>query len=660
MVHALRVSRMHAASLSIQAPYVPSRFAYRRRPSLPVMVGRVQVGGVINGAPAPLVLQSMCTTKTTDVAATVAQSVLLARAGCQIVRITAPGVKDAQALKAIREGVDAAGFPDVPLVADIHFMPAAALEAIEHVEKVRVNPGNFADKKRFATQEYTDADYHDELERVRERFAPLARRAKELGRALRIGTNHGSLSDRIMNRFGDSPAGMVESALEFVQFAEDEGLRALIISMKASNPKVMVQAYRLLVSRLDARGTPYPLHLGVTEAGDGEDGRIKSAAGIGALLEDGLGDTIRVSLTEPPEYELPVARALAAAYDGKRAFAAPADAPAEAVRFYEYQRRIPEIARVGADVPIGGGLIPRVLAPESAHGPSATEPAADALITDGQLWSLQAHSIPGAERGDPLRVLTARDSIVPIATLRAGEAFDSATIPAGALVLLRLSDDAPAAAIARSLSALPAGVVVGIAESGIIGETRAYRLLAAVSEQLFAAAETRQTGTGVRHPLVIALPFHHDELAIAAIAGGLLIDGLGDALYLPTTADPRRLAFTLLQAVKARITRADYVACPSCGRTQFDLMEVTAQIKAVTDHLDGVTIAIMGCIVNGPGEMADADFGYVGSGPGKIDLYRGKDVVRKNLAFDRARDELITLIKDSGRWKDPAVATIPS
>jgi (E)-4-hydroxy-3-methylbut-2-enyl-diphosphate synthase len=337
------------------------RYAFVRRISQPVMVGRIQVGGLIDGRPAPLVVQSMCTTKTTDVAATVAQCELLARAGCDVIRITAPGVKDAQALGEIRARLNAAGFADTPLVADIHFMPAAALEAVEHVEKVRVNPGNYADKKAFKIVEYSDQQYREEVERVAERFIPLVRRAKVLGRALRIGTNHGSLSDRIMNRFGDTPAGMVESALEFLRIAEGEGFRDCIISMKSSNPKVMVQAYRLLVARLEAGGHPaYPLHLGVTEAGDGEDGRVKSAAGIGALLEDGLGDTIRVSLTEPPECEIPVARALAARYDAGRDRLGPAAVPVEPIDPFSFRRRAAEITRIGPDLPIGGTLIPRV------------------------------------------------------------------------------------------------------------------------------------------------------------------------------------------------------------------------------------------------------------------------------------------------------------
>ncbi len=638
---------MAAAPLS---SYIPSRFGWQRRPSRAVRCGDVQIGGMRNGRPVPIVIQTMCTTKTPDISATVAQCILLAEAGSELIRITAPGVKDAQALKLIRAQFSAAGFARIPLCADIHFMPAAALEAIEHVEKVRVNPGNFADKKAFKVIEYSDAQYAEEVAHVAERFAPLVKRAKMLGRCLRIGTNHGSLSDRIMNRWGDSPRGMVESAMEFVRIAESEGFYDLVISMKSSNPKVMVQAYRLLAAHLEAHGERYPLHLGVTEAGDGEDGRIKSAAGIGALLEDGLGDTVRVSLTEPPEFELPVARALVARYAGWRATHSPTlaapDAPREAIDPYTYQRRAAEITRLGADVPVGGTLIPRVLVPATAPGPSGKEPAADAQVADGTLWRLMAVSIPGAERGNPVPS-AASHTQVPLLLSKAGEPLGP--IAPGALLLLRLEGEDPTVALRSTIAELPAGLVVGLAECGLLGETRAYRLLAALIEEHFA------TG-GPRHAIAIALPFQADELAISAIAGGLLIDGIGDALYLPAAPDPRRLAFTLLQAVKARITRADYVACPSCGRTQFDLMEVTAHIKEVTNHLDGVTIAIMGCIVNGPGEMADADFGYVGAAPGKIDLYRRKEKVRNGIPQAGAREELVRLIKESGLWKEPGLA----
>jgi (E)-4-hydroxy-3-methylbut-2-enyl-diphosphate synthase len=642
----------------LRSPYVADRLAFVRRASRAVQVGAVQVGGTVKGAPAPLVVQSMCTTPTQDVTATVGQCIRLAELGCQIIRVTAPGVKDAQALRAIRRGLSEAGFGGVPLVADIHFMPAAAMEAVEHVEKVRINPGNFADKKRFAVKEYSDADYQEELERVAERFLPLVRRAKELGRALRIGTNHGSLSDRIMNRFGDSPRGMVESAMEFIIIAESVGFRELIISMKSSNPKVMVHAYRLLCARLAGHGEEYPLHLGVTEAGEGEDGRAKGAAGIGALLEDGIGDTIRVSLTEPPEAEVPVAQALARRFDSRRAFPAPAGAPAERLDPYRFQRRVSEIVRIGADLPCGGGLLPRVLVAGHSPLPPPNQPAADAEVDDQQLWFAQAHSIPGADGCRAVAGERARaparppePSRLPLVHLKAG-----CTLPAiapGSLVLLRLGDQDPVQALRETLPRLPAAALVGIAEPGLIGEVRAYRLLSSVIDEQFAAAEARQPGSGRKPPICISLPFQGDELALGAICGSLLIDGIGDALYLPAAAAPRAQSFTVLQAVKARVTRADYVACPSCGRTLFDLMEVTAHIKEATSHLDGVTIAIMGCIVNGPGEMADADFGFVGSGPGKIDLYRGKEKVRSGIAFVGARAELIGLIREAGRWKDP-------
>jgi (E)-4-hydroxy-3-methylbut-2-enyl-diphosphate synthase len=624
-----------------EGPYVASRFQFKRRVSRAVKIGAyLQIGGN-----SPIVIQSMCTTPTQDVAATVKQCISLAEVGCQLVRITAPGVKDAMALKDIRRDFSAAGYGKVPLVADIHFMPPAAMEALLHVEKVRVNPGNFADKKRFAVTQYSDQTYREEIERVRERFVPVVLRAKELGRALRIGTNHGSLSDRIMNRFGDTPLGMVESAMEFIVIAESEGFRDLVISMKSSNPKVMVQAYRMLTARLEKHGTPYPLHLGVTEAGDGEDGRTKSAAGIGALLEDGLGDTIRVSLTEAPEAEIPVAQTLAALYEKRRAFPA-AIAIKEALDPYVFQRRVSDIIRIADDVPIGGGLIPRVLAPASAPGPKGQEPKADGIVADSHLWFAQARSIPGAERCQKAGVGEGKKGEVPLLYVRAHECAEIGKSAVGALVLARMEDDNAPEALHTLIRNLPNGSMVGIAETNIFGEVRAYRLLAAIIDEEFRA-------TGRKPPICLAMPFQNDDLAIAAIAGSLLLDGIGDCLYFPAAKDARRLSYTVLQAVKARVTRADYVACPSCGRTQFDLMEVTAHIKEVTSHLDSVTIAIMGCIVNGPGEMADADFGYVGSGPGKIDLYRGKQIVRRNLPFNQARDELVTLIKESGLWKDP-------
>ena len=598
----------------------------QRRHSLAVPIGdHVTIGG-----DAPVVVQSMCTTPTQDIAATVAQCISLAEVGCEMVRITAPGVKDAACLKDIRREFSAAGFAHVPLVADIHFMPAAAHEAIEHVEKVRVNPGNYADKKKFAVLDYTDAEYQSELERLHERFSPLAKRAKELGRALRIGVNHGSLSDRIMNRYGDTPEGMVEAALEFLAIAEDVDFHHMIVSMKSSNPKVMVQAYRMLVAALDKRGTPYPLHLGVTEAGDGEDGRVKGAAGIGALLDDGLGDTIRVSLTEAPEAEVPVAQRLRELFPDQSSEAFPdlSNAPAERLDPFHYQRRRAEIVRFDQATTLGGGQIPIVLVPQRLPISEQDGAQADGHMLDDLRWSDFGDTVLQRASGCAVQL---------------GET----------ITLLGIDAGDPVAGLRRDLAAAPEDRVLGIADPGSLGTTRAYRLLAAVDEALFEEAEQAETGSGVRHAIVIALPGEDNLLQASATAGGLLIDGIGDAIYLPSLEAPQRMAFTVLQAVKARTTRADYVACPSCGRTLFDLMEVTEHIKQATNHLNGVTIAIMGCIVNGPGEMADADFGYVGAGPGKITLYRGKEAVRRNIPSAEARDQLIELIKEHGMWQDP-------
>ena len=629
--------------------YVRDRFAYRRRLAREVHIGPLRIGG--NN---PILVQSMCTTPTQDVAGTVAQCKQLADAGCHLVRITAPGVKDAQALAAIRKQLNDDGYSQVALCADIHFMPKAAMEAIEHVEKVRVNPGNFADKKAFKVIEYSDAEYAAELERVAERFRPLVVRARQLGRALRIGVNHGSLSDRIMNRHGDSPAGMVESAMEFIAVAEAEDFRNLVISMKSSNPKVMVQAYRLLCARLEQHGEPYPLHLGVTEAGGGLDGRVKGACGIGALLEDGIGDTIRVSLTEDPVEEIPVATALVRRYQPPPFVADGLNwPPREHINFYDFRRRNAEIIRMPNNLPIGGGQAPAVLTPLHRSSTVAKTPA-DLVVDDPYLWGSNAKG-PIPRRRDSSNQDSSTSGSdhqhCPVRRYAAGETPD--TVASGSLVLLDLVTDTPEQSLRESINALPGHCLIGLGDCGIMGATRAYRLLAAIIEEHFLAAEDAMAGSGIRHPIALVLGQNRDPLALSAIAGSLLIDGIGDAIYLPAVDDPVNLAFTILQAVKARTTRTDYVACPSCGRTLFDLVETTAHVQEVTDHLDGVTIAIMGCIVNGPGEMADADFGFVGSGPGKIDLYRGREKVRANVPFAESRDALVQLIKDAGMWKEP-------
>lgn len=540
-------------------PYTASRFTYQRRRSREVQIGTVAVGGN-----QPIRVQSMTTTRTQDVEATLAQTVRLVEVGCEIVRITAPTTADARAIGEIKARLRSMGIR-TPLVADIHFSPAAALEAADHVEKVRVNPGNFADQKFFRVREYTDADYAAEIERIEERFAPLVLKCKNLGVAMRIGSNHGSLSDRIMNRYGDTPAGMVESALEFLRIARKHDYHDIVLSMKASNPKVMIQAYRLLVARMDEEGMePYPLHLGVTEAGLGEDGRIKSAVGIGTLLDDGLGDTIRVSLTEEPEEEVPVAQRLVAPYNAGLPNAEPFAPVTERVDPYTYARRLSAPVEVG-DLSIGGGNTVAVVDPP--------EPA-----------------------------LAPAPSLADVAQLPAAVPWYDAI--------------------------------------------RAYRGLAATSGD---------------RPLHLQLMVDGDELEVllrtSTVLGSLLSDGLGDSVGLTAPAldaEARsRLLFGILQAAGVRITKTEFVSCPSCGRTLFDLQTTTERIAARTRHLKGVKIAIMGCVVNGPGEMADADFGYVGGSPGKVNLYVGKEVVDKSVPEAEADERLVNLIRINGKWIDP-------
>ncbi len=696
-------------------PYCASRFHTVRRPTVEVKVGSVGVGGA-----QPLRLQSMTTSDTQDIAATVRQCIALAEVGCEIVRITAPNVAAAQCLRPIRGQFTAAGFGGVPLVADIHFLPSAAMEAVEHVEKVRVNPGNYADKKKFAAREYTDAEYERELERLHATFSPLARRCRELGRALRIGTNHGSLSDRVMNRFGDTPLGMVESALEFVRIAESQGCHDLILSMKASNPKVMIQAYRLLVERLDAAHSPYPLHLGVTEAGDGEDGRIKGAIGIGALLLDGLGDTIRVSLTEDSVYEIPVARAIAETAMslwkmpkmGDRIPDSSAGAPlgalvsalrspvsADSIDPYHFTRRETTSLRLSGRCTVGPGQPPRVIVRVSQ--PSQLAPAVAGLAALARKETpAEGLLLPvGAPRvlDDLRRVLATVELPVDFLVLDLAAAItlpdlaDFAAASRGRLVLCRrfaaaASDELAAwtefvrhhghflaldlspgefPALADALRALGSDQLLftlsGLRSPGAAGghALGAYRALAEQLHRLGLRAPIwvrNTTATAVRTD-----PSFLGRLIEASIlTGGLLCDGLGDLLSIETEADPvraARLAYNVLQGAGARISKTEFVACPSCGRTLFDLQTTTQRIREKTGHLTGVKIAIMGCIVNGPGEMADADFGYVGGAPGRINLYVGKDCVQYNLPQTEADDRLIALIKEHGRWREPRPAT---
>ena len=580
-----------------------SFFSYDRRKTREVMVGSVGIG-----ADNPTRIQSMITTDTLDTESSIKEVLQLADAGCEVVRITAQTRRHAANLEHIASGVRSAGC-DVPLVADIHFKPDAAMEAAKWVEKVRVNPGNYADKKKFLIRDYTDDQYLEELERIREQFSPLVKLCKERGVAMRIGTNHGSLSDRIMNRYGDTPRGMVESALEFARIARDLDYHNFVFSMKASNPKVMIVAYRLLVSALDEEGADwnYPLHVGVTEAGDGEDGRIKSAIGIGSLLNDGIGDTVRVSLTEEAVCEVPVAKNLVSICKPKSKQEI-GDLNDENVSFdpFNYNRR-----------------------------------------------STKKISIQGVSLGDKetVRVFTSQQKFDALShkLQEMGEFQPEIIKETSGLVEIDPRDTDAVNNINQSEDAMPVGVIDNID----LPVVPAYRLLASRIEE--------------RHPIVLkdtfvpsndsSLNFENTLLTAASNVGSLLCDGIGDAILVQGEEAPGqslRLSYNILQAAGVRIFKTDYVACPSCGRTLFDLQETTAKIRAATGHLKGVRIAIMGCIVNGPGEMADADFGYVGGAPAKINLYVGKEPVKFNIPQDEAVDRLIDLIKEHDRWVEPS------
>jgi len=595
--------------------YCASSFHYQRRAAREVRVGTVGLGGSN-----PIRVQSMITCDTMDTAASIQQTLDLAAVGCEIVRITAPTVKDAANLQHIVAGLRARGC-SVPIVADIHFKPEAALEAAKWVEKVRINPGNYADSKKFKIVEYTDAQYAAELERIRERFSPLVLFMKEHGRAMRIGTNHGSLSDRIMNRYGDTPLGMVESALEFARIARDLGYHDFMFSMKSSNPKVMIEAYRLLVARLADEGADwnYPIHLGVTEAGDGEDGRIKSAIGIGSLLSDGIGDTIRVSLTEDSVHEIPVAQALAAPFNARRdAHAAELAAlnPQLSYDPFTYARRA--TGRIERDgVALGGEELVRVVVRQATF-----DKIAHKVKAMGDYQPEIIHEAANIAEIDP-RDLAAFTQI----NASVGPQF----------VTVRDGLDLPVIA--------------------------AFRLLAARLDPRHPILLKDTLVPATDHPSPITdHNFLPTLLTAATNIGALLCDGIGDAVLVqgePAPGQSLRLAYNVLQAAGTRIFKTDYVACPSCGRTLFNLQTTTAKIKATTAHLKGVKIAIMGCIVNGPGEMADADFGYVGGAPGKVNLYVGKTPVKFNIPEAEAVDRLQDLIREHGKWVDaqpPAVA----
>ncbi|MDP4645360.1 MAG: (E)-4-hydroxy-3-methylbut-2-enyl-diphosphate synthase [Opitutales bacterium] len=674
--------------------YCASRFQAKRRLTREVMVGNVGVGGSN-----PIRIQSMTTTNTMDVDATVAQTLALAEAGCEIVRITAPNKQAAAALGEISKKVRAAKC-DVPLVADIHFLPSAAMEAALHVEKVRINPGNYADKKKFAVLEYTDAAYNEELERLHETFSPIVLRCKELGRAMRIGTNHGSLSDRLMNRYGDSPLGMVESALEFIRIAESHGYQDICLSMKASNPKVMVEAYRLAVARMIEEGMDYPLHLGVTEAGDGEDARVKSAIGIGTLLNDGLGDTIRVSLTEDPIYEVPVARDLAdkaMALWEQQADSPLSEQTKDSINPFDFERRKTRVIELGNGCNIGGETVPAVIV-KTAHPVSATnEIIQDVCRTqmkmkESKIEGLQI-SVRSAEDLEAFKPLhEALHTVVKAFVLELSDHVDLSELEvfewpegglAGITLLQHISQedayyaatflqfcrdrkfncaiDCTANALRDEIGAqlAPMGSANLILTRNAPSDERhpvgSYRALAEAAKAFVPDAPIwiRNTLTNTLEPK----DYFTDRMLEASIlSGAVLCDGIGDAISIetePLLEKATTLAYNILQGARSRISKTEFIACPSCGRTLFDLQSVTQKIRSRTDHLKGVTIAIMGCIVNGPGEMADADFGYVGGAPAKINLYVGKECVKYNVPAAEALDRLIDLIKEHGKWVEP-------
>ena len=617
----------------------------------------VRIGSLVLGADHPIRVQSMTTADTMDTEASVEESVRMLEAGCELVRLTAPSKKEAENLKDIKAALLAKGYTQ-PLVADIHFTPNAAEIAALHVEKVRVNPGNYADKKKFEELEYTDESYHEELLRIEEKFTPLVLLCKSLGRAMRIGTNHGSLSDRILSRYGDTPEGMVASAYEFIEVCEKNGYFNLVISMKASNTLVMVQAYRLLAAEMLQRGRNYPLHLGVTEAGDGEDGRIKSAVGIGSLLVDGLGDTVRVSLTEAPEYEIPVAQKLLEITHQQRISPLPFIPQELPYNPRAFERRLSR--EIGV---LGGGQVPGVVADFSNK--EAITPAnlyACGYVYSPVLdkWHIQeaaadfvyiGHQTLDFELPGTLRVLVHGSSWTPTnepssTTFPVIALNDRANFPNDQTCFCE-ADAAELESLWHLLREQDVLVLSARHDNRVQWFRWAFMLLKS-RERL--------------NPVILKLTSDTEELErfqleVGVYAGALFVDGLGEGLWIqaPNQAktEINTASFGVLQATRLRISKTEYISCPSCGRTLFDLQETTAKIRERTSHLKGLKIGIMGCIVNGPGEMADADYGYVGSGPGKITLYKEKQVVRKNVNTEEAVEALIDVIKSNGDWLEP-------
>lgn len=657
-------------SLILPGSYCNSKLTYSR-----FKTREIQIGHLGMGSDNPIRIQSMTTIDTMDTLGSVEQTIRMVDAGCEIVRITAPSIKEAENLGNIKNELRARGY-DVPLVADIHFTPNAAEVAARLIEKVRVNPGNYADKKKFDQIDYTDSAYQAELDRIYKKFAPLVGICKEYGTAMRIGTNHGSLSDRIMSRYGDSPEGMVESAMEFIRICEDLNFYNLCVSMKSSNPKVMVQAYRLLVERMVSENMNYPLHLGVTEAGDGEDGRIKSAVGIGTLLEDGLGDTVRVSLTEEPEKEAPVAIALVNRYS-KRKVALAQDPHREILTLSEVGKTTPYVSRE-VNTFVGGTLVPRVIIDISAKNlkdPFILSEVGYKYDAINDKYHMGDQSVDFVYLADQLPSFTMpgnlkqlynyntwlslknKANIHPVYGLAE---FNQATLKDSALNMVRISNDDLANEEFNNLQ-IDQTVVF------LLETTHAHGM--ADQRQFFANLQE----IGLDNPVIIRRsyaaedfsgpvgdimnpeePISKIQLYAATDLGALLINGLGSGIWIDSPATPTdklaSVSFGILQATRSRISKTEYISCPSCGRTLFDLQDTTQMIRSRTNHLKGLKIGIMGCIVNGPGEMADADYGYVGAGPDKITLYRGQEVVKKNVSSANALDELINIIKSDGLW----------
>jgi (E)-4-hydroxy-3-methylbut-2-enyl-diphosphate synthase len=656
--------------------YCNSLIQYSRYKTREVFIGDIPLGGSN-----PIRIQSMTTPNTMDTLATVEQTIRMVEAGCEYVRITAPSKSEAENLANIKKELRARGY-NVPLIADIHFTPNAAEISARIVEKVRINPGNYIDKKKFETIDYSDDSYNAEIDRIRERFSPLVKICKEYGTAMRIGTNHGSLSDRIMNRYGDTPLGMVESALEFLRICEELNYHNIVLSMKASNPQVMIQAYRLLIIKMQEEGMNYPLHLGVTEAGGGEDGRIKSALGIGSLLEDGIGDTIRVSLTEDPEFEAPVAISLVNRYKSRfphKKIEEVDDIPFDPLN---YSRR-----HTSEVMGMGGTNVPRVVADYSARKIIAHKDLTDVGYSydpPSDKWNMSdmaADLIYLGKQNPPFDIpmgmkvvydyshwvnLDDKEKSFPLLNV---EEYSSSKEKSKILNFVEIDIESLTGEVMNGLKNDKKTVIVLVTsnEHGMAEQRRVFIKL---------------IENDIRNPIIIKRVYKNltlDELRLHSSTdiGALLIDGFGDGVWInvenilePIESDNihvksfikvketketviNRTLFGILQAARVRISKTEYIACPSCGRTLFDLQETTEMIRKRTEHLKGVKIAIMGCIVNGPGEMADADYGYVGSGIDKITLYRGKDIVRRNISAELAVDSLIDIIKEDENWVEP-------